>query len=136
MDINRFFFLLGEPPFGIVQPFPENIYPLEFTRANVTCIAFDATGTQEPKNITFYRRDDLNLYREVTGDEYLFSTKTEYVGEYIFVLQLMHLAPKKENNNLLIPNFTPKTGFLHFWAYCVISHNSEIPFEARVIYGE
>ena len=48
----------------------------------------------------------------------------------------MHLAPKKENNNLLIPNFTPKTGFLYFWAYCVISHNSEIPFEARVIYGE
>lgn len=70
----------GEPPFGIVQPFPENIYPLEFTRANVTCIAFDATGKQEPKNITFYRRDDLNLYREVTGDDYLFSSKTEYVG--------------------------------------------------------
>ena len=73
---------------------------------------------------------------EVTGDRYLFSSRTEFVGEYIFVLQLMHLAPKKENNNLLIPNFTPKTGFLHFWAYCVISHNSEIPFEARVIYGE
>ena len=119
-----------------MQPFPENIYSLEYTSANATCIAFDATGKQEPKNITFYRRDDLNLYREVTGDEYLFSNKTEYVGEYIFLLQLMHLAPKKENNNLLIPNFTPKTGFLHFWVYCVISHNSEIPFEARVIYGE
>ena len=83
-----------------MQPFPENIYSLEYTSANVTCIAFDATGKQEPKHITFYRRDDLSQYREVTGDQYLFSNRTEYVGEYIFVLQLMHLAPKKENNNL------------------------------------
>ena len=80
--------------------FPENIYPLEYTSANVTCIAFDATGKQEPKLITFYRRDDFSQYREVTGDKYLFSHRTEYVGEYIFVLQLMHLAPEKENNNL------------------------------------
>ena len=133
MDIKLFFFLLGEPPFGIVQPFPENINPLEYTSANVTCIAFDATGKQEPKHITFYRRDDHNQYREITGDYYLFSNRTEYLGEYIFVLQLMHRATKKENNNLLISNFTPKTGFLNFCAYCVISHNSEIMFEVRVI---
>ena len=91
-----------------MQPFPENIYPLEYNSANVTCIAFDATGKQEPKHITFYRRDDHNQYREITGDNYLFSNRTEYLGEYIFVLQLMHLATKKKTTTSKSQTLLPK----------------------------
>ncbi|XP_068694025.1 uncharacterized protein [Montipora foliosa] len=49
--------------FGIVPPWPDNIYPIEFTSAKVTCVAFDSTGTKTPKRIDFVRK---NQYAEYT----------------------------------------------------------------------
>ncbi|XP_066020994.1 hemicentin-1-like [Pocillopora verrucosa] len=70
----------GEGTFGIVQPFPENIFPLEYTTASVTCIAFDASGVREPEEILFFRRDDLNIYTKLKPSEKLsFSHRTEYL---------------------------------------------------------
>ena len=104
MDVYNFFFFSflfffsGEQPFGVIQPFPENIYPLEYTSANVTCITFDASGKLQPDRIEFYRRDDLNQYRKLGGDRFVFNQRTENISEYIFVLQIMYLAPEKNKN--------------------------------------
>jgi len=51
--------------FGIVEPFPENIYPIEFTSAQVTCVAFDAAGVKVPDKIVFMRRDKFNRFVEL-----------------------------------------------------------------------
>ena len=85
-EYSFFLFFSGESTFGIVQPFPENIFPLEYTTASVTCIAFDASGVREPEEILFFRRDDLNIYTELKPSEKLsFSHRTEYLGEYTHV---------------------------------------------------
>ncbi|XP_068741192.1 uncharacterized protein [Montipora capricornis] len=49
--------------FGIVPPWPDNIYPIEFTSAKVTCVAFDSAGIKTPKRIDFVRK---NQYAEYT----------------------------------------------------------------------
>ncbi|XP_068692478.1 uncharacterized protein [Montipora foliosa] len=41
--------------FGIVEPYPENINPIEFESAKVTCVAFDPTGVKTPEKIIFLR---------------------------------------------------------------------------------
>lgn len=85
-EYSCFLFFSGEGTFGIVQPFPENIFPLEYTTASVTCIAFDASGVREPEEILFFRRDDLNIVTELKPSEKLsFSHRTEYLGEYTHV---------------------------------------------------
>ena len=38
-----------------MEPYPDNIYPIEFTSAKVTCVAFDPTGVKTPENISFWR---------------------------------------------------------------------------------
>lgn len=38
-----------------MEPYPENIDPIEFTSAKVTCVAFDPTGVKTPENISFWR---------------------------------------------------------------------------------
>ncbi|KAL9986526.1 hypothetical protein ACROYT_G000690 [Oculina patagonica] len=53
--------------FGIVEPFPENIYPLEFTSAEVTCVAFDRNGIKTPEKILFERRDEFNNYKTLNS---------------------------------------------------------------------
>ena len=69
--------------FGIVKPFPENIYPLEFTKADVTCIAFDAKGIHIPEKIKFMRRDQFNRFKELKPNENLrFTNKSEQEGKY------------------------------------------------------
>ena len=74
--------LLGSA-FGIVEPFPENIYPLEFTKADVTCVAFDAQGIHVPGKIKFMRRDMFNRFRELTPNDNLrFSNRSEQQGKY------------------------------------------------------
>ena len=74
--------LLGSA-FGIVEPFPENIYPLEFTEADVTCVAFDAQGIHVPGKIKFMRRNQFNRFRELTpNDNLLFSNRSEQQGKY------------------------------------------------------
>ncbi|KAL9986530.1 hypothetical protein ACROYT_G000701 [Oculina patagonica] len=53
--------------FGIVEPFPENIYPLEFTSAEVTCVAFDLNGIKTPEKILFERRDEFNNFKPLNS---------------------------------------------------------------------
>ena len=55
--------------FGIVEPFPENIYPIEGTSAQVTCVAFDSSGIKIPERIQFVRKDELARYTNVTETE-------------------------------------------------------------------
>ena len=74
--------LLGSA-FGIVEPFPDNIYPLEFTKADVTCVAFDAEGIHVPEKIKFMRRNQLNRFTELTPNDNLrFSNRSEQQGKY------------------------------------------------------
>ena len=69
--------------FGIVEPFPENIYPLEFTEAEVTCVAFDAKGLDVPGKIKFMRRNQFNRFTElIPNDNLRFSNKSELEGKY------------------------------------------------------
>lgn len=55
--------------FGTVEPFPENIYPVEDTSAHVTCVAFDSSGMKIPERIQFVRKDTLARYTNVTATE-------------------------------------------------------------------
>ena len=71
--------------FGIVEPFPENIYPLEFTSAEVTCVAFDAEGVLDPEKIIFMRRDEFDNYEEIMPSGRLrFTNRSTLVGKYIY----------------------------------------------------
>ena len=54
-----------------MEPLPENIYNLEFTSAQVTCVAFDSIGEKVPSKILFMRRDDFNNYSELKENENL-----------------------------------------------------------------
>ena len=68
--------------FGIVEPFPENIYPFEFTQANVTCIAYDSSGVKTPSKILFMRRQEFNQFAELIENGTLyFTNRTETKGE-------------------------------------------------------
>ena len=55
-----------------MQPFPENIYPIEFTSAQVTCVAFDATGVKVPEKILFMRKDQFATYVELKANGNLY----------------------------------------------------------------
>ena len=57
-----------------MEPFPENIYPVEFTSAQVTCIAFDAEGFWVPEKILFVRRDEFDRFVELKPNDNLFFT--------------------------------------------------------------
>ena len=55
--------------FGIQEPFPENIYPIEGNSAQVTCVAFDSSGLKTPERIQFVRRDIFARYTNVTATD-------------------------------------------------------------------
>ena len=55
--------------FGIQEPFPENIYPIEGNSAQVTCVAFDSSGLKTPERIQFVRRDKFAHYTNVTATD-------------------------------------------------------------------
>jgi len=61
--------------FGIVEPFPRNIFAIEFTSANVTCVAYDSLGIKIPEKIIFVRRDEFGGYHELTENGKLYFTK-------------------------------------------------------------
>ena len=78
--------------FGIVEPFPENIYPLEFTAAEVTCVAFDSNGVHTPVKIQFVRRDEFNHYVDLTpNDNLYFTNETEVAGKNIYCIIIWFL---------------------------------------------
>ena len=75
-------FLLSATNFGIIEPFPENIYPIEFTSAEVTCVAFDSLGEKTPEKILFMRKDQFATYTEIKANDSLgiyFTNRTERV---------------------------------------------------------
>ena len=61
--------------FGIKEPFPGNIYPIEGTEAKVTCVAFDTSGRKTPKSIQFMRKDNFARYTLITASENVMFTK-------------------------------------------------------------
>ena len=76
-----YFLLSAIHNFAIVEPYPENIYPVEFTSAKVTCVAFDSSGEKTPEKILFMRKDQFDSYTEITanGNVY-FTNRTEMVA--------------------------------------------------------
>ncbi|XP_068740167.1 titin-like [Montipora capricornis] len=61
--------------FGIVEPYPDNIYAIEFTSAKVTCVAFDPTGVKTPEKINFLRFSRFGNPVELKPNENLFLEK-------------------------------------------------------------
>ncbi|CAH3017712.1 unnamed protein product, partial [Porites evermanni] len=65
-------------PFGIQEPFPANIYPIEGTETEVTCVAFDTSGNKTPERIQFMRKDNFARYANITASENIkFTQRTE-----------------------------------------------------------
>ena len=76
---------LSVSAFGIVRPFPENIYPLEFTSTQVTCVAFDLEGVKVPEKILFMRRDEFNRFVELKPNGNLhFENRSTFQGRSSF----------------------------------------------------
>ncbi|XP_074617129.1 muscle M-line assembly protein unc-89-like [Acropora palmata] len=66
--------------FGIVEPFPDNLYPIEFQAAMVTCVAFDSAGLQTPEKILFVRKNQFAEYTELKSNDNLeLTNRTELV---------------------------------------------------------
>ena len=64
--------------FGIHEPFPANIYPIEGTETKVTCVAFDPSGNKTPESIKFMRKDNFARYTNITASEnVIFTERTE-----------------------------------------------------------
>lgn len=78
---TEFFFITADN-FGIVEPFPDNIYAVEFSAAKVTCAAFDSSGVMVPEKIKFIRRDEFNMYHHelTTSSNLYFTNRTEEHG--------------------------------------------------------
>ena len=68
--------------FGIVEPFPDNIYPIESTSAQVTCVAFDSAGIKTPERIQFMRKGNFAHYTNITANDNIYFThRTEEVDK-------------------------------------------------------
>ena len=67
--------MLAPDNFGIVEPFPRDIFAIEYTSANVTCVSYDSLGIKTPEEIIFVRRDELGGYHELTGSAKMYFTK-------------------------------------------------------------
>ena len=69
-----------------MEPYPEIIYPIEYTSAKVTCVAYDQSGEKVPDMILFLRRDGFNNYVNLTDDGNLyFTNRTEGRKGYLIV---------------------------------------------------
>ena len=64
-----------------MEPFPDNLYPIEFQGAMVTCVAFDSTGIQTPDKILFMRKNRFAEYTELKSNDNLeLTNRTELIG--------------------------------------------------------
>ena len=74
--------LVSADNFRIVKPFPENIYPLESSSAQVTCAAFDSMGIKIPDRIEFMRKNRFAEYTTLKESNNLhFTNRTELVDQ-------------------------------------------------------
>ncbi|XP_078370890.1 immunoglobulin superfamily member 10-like isoform X1 [Oculina patagonica] len=96
-------FGVAKAEFEIVEPYPEIIYPIEYTSAQVTCVAYDSSGVKVPDTILFVRRDDFNNYVNLTDDGNLYFTrKTEENGRKLFVtMHIRNVTMKDDSTNKL-----------------------------------
>ena len=62
--------------FGIKEPFPANIYPIEGTETKVTCVAFDTSGDKTAERVQFMRKDNFARYTNITESENVKFTQT------------------------------------------------------------
>ena len=72
--------------FGIVEPYPKNVFLNEFTSAQITCVAFDSSGMKTPERVQFMRKDTHGNYTNITANSNLyFTNRTEEVdqGRYL-----------------------------------------------------
>ena len=73
--------------FGIVEPFPDDIYPRLFSSAQVTCVAYDSAGVKIPEKILFMRKDQFAQYHELKPSVNLYFTNRttgrdmRYIGD-------------------------------------------------------
>ena len=64
-----------------MEPFPGNLYPIEFQGAMVTCVAFDSTGIQTPDKIFFVRKNQFAEYTELKNNDNLeLTNRTELIA--------------------------------------------------------
>ena len=64
-----------------MEPFPDNLYPIEFQGAMTTCVAFDSTGLQTPDKILFVRKNQFAEYTELKNNDNLeLTNKTELIA--------------------------------------------------------
>ena len=64
-----------------MEPFPDNLYPIEFQGAMVTCVAFDSTGIQTPDKILFVRKNQFAEYTELKNNDNLeLTNRTERIA--------------------------------------------------------
>ena len=63
-----------------MEPFPDNLYPIEFQAAMVTCVAFDSAGLQTPEKILFVRKNQFAEYTTLKSNDNLeLTNRTELV---------------------------------------------------------
>ena len=55
--------------FKIVEPYPTPIYPIEYSSAKVTCVAYDDAGEKIPDKIMFKRVNEYNTYSNLTEED-------------------------------------------------------------------
>ena len=64
-----------------MEPFPDNLYPIEFEGAMVTCVAFDSMGIETPDKILFMRKNRFAEYTELKNNDNLeLTNSTEMIG--------------------------------------------------------
>lgn len=64
-----------------MEPFPDNLYPIEFQGAMVTCVVFDSTGIQTPDKILFVRKNQFAEYTELKNNDNLeLTNRTERIA--------------------------------------------------------
>ena len=68
---NIFFFHLSlAAGIEIVEPYPHNIYPIEGTEGEATCVAFDSDSNDtRPARIDFIRRNGFGAITNLTDPQ-------------------------------------------------------------------
>ncbi|XP_068691647.1 uncharacterized protein, partial [Montipora foliosa] len=75
--------------FDIVKPYPANVYPIEFTSTQVTCVAFDTSGLQIPQKIQFLRYPRFFIPTRITADGNIYFTEKLIQGVKLYTT--MHI---------------------------------------------
>lgn len=100
LSFHSFFFFIylfsASGIYTIVEPFPQDVYPTEFSSVDVTCVASDPSGFSEPVGIKFVKNGNTlkateNLY---------FTSRVETPGMYSHKKKIDKYLLKREQTNL------------------------------------